>query len=334
MRRRPSPSAAILIVVACVLAATFSWYAVAHSSVLQVSVLQPVHDVDGIGVGSQLMVQVRNVGTTRVEPTFWVMWSVFVRSWDAEGGPQILMPGITAVYTIHAPYAQMSIPNGGLYIVKVLDRISGIYFRSDLLRLQLSGRPPILNPGLGFWSRDTQTGVLQPFGWSFESQFGPGDEGSVTSATGSSGARIWLHKSDNGTSPSFVQARQEIQADDILRLRTTLISLCWAQAVNYTPQPSTGYPLAASGVQLNGDGRTASLVLSRTLNTEINFANQTILVARAAIDQPGCILLPFEQLIDSLGGSALSSMTFILFAAAWPNVPGDYIFTVTSLSLG
>ncbi len=322
-----------LLVVVSVLAITFSMYSLVRTAAAHISVQVPVVDVDGIGVASVLLVDVQNIGTSQMEPSFWVVWSVYVRNWAVESGPRILAAGASAMYTIRAPSPEAAVPNGTLYIVKILDRVSGVYFRSETSRLDVVGSPPIRNAQFQFWSRSSQNGRFQPFGWSMDAGIGPGDAASASPASGSGGVRLALFQNGEGGGLTWVHLLQDLGTRDIARLRNASLSLCWTVAFEFVRDPASGFPMAASGVELSAGGRLAWFVVSSSFQGVVDLPTQRIFVVRAAIDRPACAVVPVSEMQAYLGAQASNSMTLLVLAAAGPAVAGNFVFVVSALSL-
>ena len=334
MRKSRSLVVLAVLLVPIVALASFSWYIVSRPAEVRISVRLPIVDLDGVGAGTELQLDVQNLGQNPVELSFWVMWFAFVRDWEILEGAPVLDPGATQTYRIRVSNIQMAIPDGSRYIVKAFDRISGIYFRSEDLRLELEGSPPLRNSGLWYWSRNTQTGVLHPFAWGLDWAAGADDAVDIGPADASSGARLWLREGGGGTGPTLAVVHQAINASDLLRLRDTPVTLCWTFAIEYRDDPETGYPLTASGVQLFRGGKLAWFVLSRSTSGIVDLPNHRIFVVRADTDRGGCAPLPLGPMIDFIGGAPSEDSSFALFAVAWPKAPGEYHFAATTFVFG
>jgi len=332
MLARIRTSFLIMTALALVLVGSFSWYSLTSTSALVVTVDAPVIDVDGVGAATQLNVTIRNAGGAPAEPTFWVMWSPFVRNWGIVTGDRALPAGATSHYTIRTGDVRVSVPEGAMYTVKVLDQASGTYFRSDLQRLILIGTPPLRNPDLRLWSRDLQAGSREPFGWDIQWGVAPGDSASATPTASGSGAAIELHEDGTGSSQTWLHIQQPVTQADLLRLRDATVTLCWSRAVDYV-QDSVGGPIAVSGIELIGGGRRAWMAVSSTENLTYDLPGHRIFVVRANVNGTDCHSVPLREMIDFVGTEAGDTL-FILFAAAWPDSPGTYAFTLSSLALG
>ncbi len=311
--------------------ASLSWYLLSRSSALLVRVEEPVYDVDQTGVGSVLRITLGNVGRTTVEPSFWVLWLPYSRVWDISVGPSFLDPGETAEYTIRVGNMYMGIPDGAVYLVKVFDRRSGLYFRSESSRLDLEGTPPIRNPGLRFWSAHAQSGAFQPFGWQLASHADAGDAVSANPADGVKGLRLNLQEDGTGGRPTLVQARQVLDAVDVLRLRNMNLTLCWEVAISFRDDREG--ILAASGLELAVEGRLAWMVFSPLTQGVVDLQDHRIFIVRASPDRPGCSRVPLGPMLDFVGEPPSGPMIFSLFGVAWPSFPGSMEFVVTSLLL-
>ena len=333
--KRPSLTVLAIAAGCAVVLGSFAWYSVTRSVELRISVRLPVDDVDGVHAATQLVVTVWNAGGGAARPSFWVMWSPYPRMWTIESGPPTLPPGATAEYTIRSPLVSVAVPDGELFIVKVFDQVSGIYFRSETGRLNLTGSPPIANPDLQYWSKVAPRGVFQPFGWSLASRIEPGDSISVGPSNATRGARIVLHEDGNGSGPTLQSITQAVRAEDVPVLRTTSLALCWQQAFDFVTLPGTGFPLAAAGVELNSGNRQAWLVLSSSQNATIDLPTSRIFSVMAQTAGPGCAVLPLADMIDYLGGTSLETLYFSFFAAVWPrpSLVGDHVFDITGLAV-
>lgn len=331
------PSLTVLAIVAgfAVVFASFAWYSVTRSVELRISVRLPVDDVDGVRAATQLVVTVRNAGDAAARPSFWVMWSPYPRMWTIESGPTSLFPGATGEYTIRSPAVSVAVPDGELFIIKVFDQVSGIYFRSETSRLNLTGSPPIVNPELQYWSKAAPSGVFQPFGWSPASKIEPGDSIAVGPSNGMRGARIVIYQDGNGTDPTLQYLNQAVRAGDIPVLRTASLALCWQQAFDFVTIPGTGYPLAAAGIELSSGSKQAWLVLSSSQNTTFDQPTLRIFSVMAQTATPGCAVLPLVDMIDYLGGASLQTLFFSFFAAVWPrpSLVGDHVFDITGIAI-
>lgn len=135
MAKRPSLTVLVIATGCAIVLASFGWYSVTRSVDLRISVRLPIH---GLNNATQLNVSVQNAGGGAVSPSFWVMWSPYPRMWKIESGPPALSPGERAEYTIGIPAYSAAVPDGELFIVKAFDPVSGIYFRSDPIRLNLA----------------------------------------------------------------------------------------------------------------------------------------------------------------------------------------------------
>lgn len=335
MAKRPSLTVLAIAAGCAVVLASIGWYSVTRSVDLRVSVRSPVDDVDGVRAATQLMVTVRNTGAVVARPSFWVVWSPYPRMWTIESGPATLSPGATGEYAIRSPLVSAAVPEGELFIVKVFDQVSGIYFRSETGRLNLTGSPPIANPDLQYWSKVAPLGVFQPFGWSLASKIEPGDSISVGPSNGTHGARIVIYQDGNGSEPTLQYMNQAVRAGDVPVLRTTSLALCWRQAFDFVTLPGTGYPLAAAGIELSSGTRLAWLVLSNSQNATIDHPTMRIYSVMAQTAVPGCAALPLADMVDYLGGTSLETLYFSCFAAIWPrpSLAGDHVFDITGLAI-
>ena len=333
--KRPSLTVLAIAAGCAVVLASFAWYSVTRSVELRISVRLPVDDVDGVRAATQLVVTVRNAGDGAARPSFWVMWSLYPRMWPIESGPPTLPPGATAEYTIRSPLVSAAVPDGELFIVKVFDQVSGIYFRSEPVRLNLTESPPIANSELRYWSKVAPSGGFQPFGWSVGSRIEPGDSIYVGPSNGTRGARIVLHEDGGGSVPSYQSITQTVRAEDVPVLTTTSLALCWQQAFDFVAEPGSGFPMAGAGIELASEDRLAWLVLSSSQNVTVDLPTERIFSVMAQTSGPGCAVLPLADMIDYLGGTSLETLRFSFLAAVWPrpSLAGDHVFDITRLAV-
>jgi len=332
MLRWPSPAAALAVAVSLVISGSLLWFDLAAPRSINIDVELPAYDVDRLGVGTQLNVTIINESPRPITPTFWVMWSAFVQTWDVVKGTLPLASGSKGNYTIRVSTIQMAIPDGAPFIVKVYDLDTATYYRSASAEFRLLGAKPIRNPGLFFWSTDLGTGVYHPFGWTLVTS--GGDENSLRTEPQAAGSGVdeSLLERGTGVDSSFIHLQQGISLVDLSRLRLTGLSLCWRHAVDYQFDPTSGNPRAASGLELFGGDRLAWFVLSSAGTVTYDRPGQRIFATLADPARTGCASVPIREMIDFVTATSQGPISLIVFVAAWPTAPGEYEFSVSMLA--
>jgi hypothetical protein len=322
----------LAIAVIVVISGSLLWFDLAAPKLVRIDVELPAYDVDHLGVGTQLNVTVVNEGSRSITPSFWVMWSAFVRMWVAINGPMSLASGSGANYTIRVSTIQMAIPDGAPFIVKVYDPDTATYYRSASAAFRLWGTKPIRNPGLFFWSRDFDTGVNYPLGWTLVTSGGDSGGLRIAPQNARGGVDESLLEAGNGANSSFIHLEQQLSALDLSKLRSIDLSLCWQRAVDYRSDPGSGNPLAASGLELFGGDRLAWFVLSSRGTATYDRQGQRIFATYADPTMASCSSVPIRDMIDFATATSEGPAFLIIFLAAWPSAPGIYQFSVTKLA--
>jgi hypothetical protein len=332
MPRWPSTTGALAVAVVIVISGSLLWLGLAVPRSVHVDVELPVYDVDRLGVGTQLNVTLFNEGPRPVAPSFWVMWSAFVQRWDVLSGPIALASGSRANYTIRALTIHMGIPGGALFVVKVYDPDTSTYYRSASAELRLSGTKPVQNPSLSFWSRDLDTGVYHPFGWTLVTSDGGDDNLRIAPQASGAGVDESLIEGGSGSNSSFIHLQQEVSAADLHLLRSIGLMICWQRAVDYRSDPTSGNPLAASGLEMFGGGKLAWFVPSSAATVTYDRPGHRIFATQADPAKAGCFSVPIREMIDFVTPIIQGPAFLIVFVAAWPSAPGDYQFSVVGLA--
>jgi len=260
------------------------------------------------------------------------MWSAFVQMWDVVKGALPLASGSAGNYTIRVSTIQMAIPDGAPFIVKVYDPDTATYYRSASAEFRLVGTKPVRNPGLFFWSRDFDTGIYHPFGWTFVTSGGDENGLRIAPQAAGSGVDEFLLERGNGSNSSFIHLQQQLSVEDLSRLRSIGLSLCWQHAVDYRSDLASGNPLAASGLELFGGDRLAWFVLSSAGAGTYDRPGQRIFATLADPARSGCSSVPIREMIEFVTGTSQGTASLIIFVAAWPSASGDYQFSVNGLA--
>jgi hypothetical protein len=322
----------LAVAVVIVISGSLLWLGLAVPRSVHVDVELPVYDVDRLGVGTQLNVTIVNESPRALVPSFWVMWSAFVQKWDVLDGPSSLASGSRSNYTIRAATIHMAIPDGAPFVVKVYDPDTATYYRSASAELHISGTRPVQNPNLSFWSRDLDTGIYHPFGWTLVTTDGGDDILRIAPQASGVGVDESLIEGGRGSNSSFIHLQQEVSAADLSLLRLNGLMICWQRAVDYRSDPTSGNPLAASGLEVFGGGRLAWFVPSSAGTVTYDRPGHRIFATQTDPSKAGCFSVPIREMIDFVTPIIQGPCSLIVFVAAWPSAPGNYQFSVIGLA--
>ena len=124
----------------CALLILVSGFVFQSQEKLSVEVTGEVKDTEAIGRVSELMVNVVNDGPTTVEPKFSIIGcggGTFTFYWEIENGPKYLDSKSSATYLIHAETWRKAITDGRIFIVRVNDASSNVFFVSKPVEVKL-----------------------------------------------------------------------------------------------------------------------------------------------------------------------------------------------------
>lgn len=126
--------------IACVSLIVASGFVFCVKEKLSVEVTGELEDTENIGAVSTLTVNVVNHGSSVVEPKFSVIGcteGTIPFYWDVVSGPRYLESNSSATYIINAGIPQKAVPNDGVFVVRVNDAVSDVFFASKPTSVKL-----------------------------------------------------------------------------------------------------------------------------------------------------------------------------------------------------
>lgn len=134
-------------------------------------------DPDEIHRVSQLRVRVTNTGQDMIEPSFNTVHSQLQTRfyWRIAAGPDHLVPGQTATYTLRPPVATAAAPYNASVLLTINDRGGDHSTKVGPVRFNKTTPSPLLNPDLRYWQTDPGELSFHAYRWS-DAESNQGDE--------------------------------------------------------------------------------------------------------------------------------------------------------------
>lgn len=270
--------------------------------------VEGLYDTEGLGVATQIRVNVINISDEEFKSIFSVVYGEFPYYWKVLKGPDILKPGENATYTLYADRLEKAIHEGPTYVIIRANNAGEKTFSvSEPILREIVNRSLILNKELKYWVVEERTGLYKPHFWGIRTSALPGTSLALEKANINGKIAVGLQVKNSVKPPLLpsIELYQEIP---------------YVSQLNVVVYPTKSYELKferyLAGIKIQ-DGRYKLIVLLSDKEQYVKDVNPyfRLIVAKTPLYNWSVVSIDVDRHYEELGWIKPKYFTISLFLA-------------------